>query len=83
MSEGKCEREYEIERRVILPSALPFQYFRDVLYQRLHLTKPNDLFYVSWTDAFASLTSSGNLEEVCNFSPKRSLYRFLSGYFCN
>lgn len=76
MSEGKCEKEYEIECRVILPSAVPFRQFRDVLYQRLHLTRPNDLFAVNLADAFASLTSSGNLKEMCNFS----LYQFLSGY---
>lgn len=80
MSEGKCEKEYEIECRVILPSAILFQQFRDVLYQRLHLARPNGLFSVNLADAFASLTSSGNLKEMCNFSPKQSFYQFLSGY---
>lgn len=82
MSEGKCE-ECEIERRVILPSAIQFQQFRDVLYQRLHLTRPNALFSVDLADAFASLTSSGNLKEMCNFFPKQSLYQFVSGCSCS
>lgn len=67
MSEGKCEKEYEIECRVILPSAILFQQFRDVLYQRLHLARPNGLFSVNLADAFASLTSSGNLKKCVTF----------------
>lgn len=70
MSEGKCEKEPEIEPRVILPSALLFWQFRDVLYQRLHLTRPNDLFSVNLADAFVSLTSSGKLKEMWNFFSK-------------
>lgn len=77
------EKGYEIERRVILSSAIPLQQLRDVLYQRLHLTRPSDLFSMNVADAFASLTSSGNLKEACSFSPKESVYLFLSGYCYN
>lgn len=64
---GEVEKGYEIECRVILPSAVPLQQLRDVLYWRLHLARPSDLFSMNLADAFASLTSSGNLKEVCSF----------------
>lgn len=64
---GEVEKGYEIKCRVILPSAVPLQQLRDVLYWRLHLARPSDLFSMNLADAFASLASSGNLKEVCRF----------------
>lgn len=64
---GEVEKGYEIKCRVILPSAVPLQQLRDVLYWRLHLARPSDLFSMNLADAFASLASSGNLKEVCSF----------------
>lgn len=43
------------------------------MYQRLYLTRQNDLFSVNLADAFASLTSFRNLKEIRSFSPKQSL----------